>query len=191
MIRINLLPYRAARTKENIRRQISVFSLSIVLIIILFWVFNGYLNGRIEKLSVKLDDLQKEVKRYEEKAKQVEEIKEKLAALNKKIEIVNQLKAYRKAPPQLLAEMTEMVVPDRMQLTKFNSNNDSISMQGLALDNETVAVFMTRLERSDLFNGVTLKSAKQQSKFNIDMKNFNIVCKKATTQEPDKKKADK
>ncbi|MBS3757385.1 MAG: PilN domain-containing protein [Desulfobacterales bacterium] len=191
MIRINLLPYRAARTKENIRRQISVFSLSIVLIIILFWVFNGYLNGRIEKLSVKLDDLQKEVKRYEEKAKRVEEIKEKLASLNKKIEIVNQLKAFRKAPPKLLAEMTEKVVPDRMQLTKFSADKNSVSLEGMALDNETIAVFMTRLERSSLFNGVNLKSAKQETKFNIDMKNFNIVCKKAVTQEPDKKKADK
>lgn len=191
MIRINLLPYRAARSKENIRRQVSIFCLSIVLLIIVFWVFNGYLGGRIDRISANLDGLKKEVKLYEDKAKQVEEIKDKLAALNKKIEIVNQLKAYRKAPPQLLAEMTEMVVPDRMQLTKFKSDSGSISMEGLALDNETVAVFMTRLERSELFNGVTLKSAKQQSKFNIDMKNFNIVCKKAATNEPDKKKADK
>jgi len=72
MIRINLLPYRAARSKENIRRQVSVYCLSIMLLIIVFWVFNGYLSGRIDNLSARLDDLKKEVKRYEEKAKQVE-----------------------------------------------------------------------------------------------------------------------
>lgn len=191
MIRINLLPYRAARSKENIRRQFSVFCLSIVLLIIVFWVFNGYLGSRINNLSTKLADLKKEVQRYEEKANQVEEIKAKLAALNQKIEIVNQLKAFRKAPPLLLAEMTEMVVPDRMQLTKFKSDSGKVALEGMALDNETVAVFMTRLERSNLFNGITLKSAKQETKFNIALKNFNIVCKKAATQEPDKKKADK
>lgn len=191
MIRINLLPYRAARSKENIRRQVSVFCLSIVLLIIVFWVFNGYLGSRINNLSANLADLKKEVQRYEEKAKQVEEIKAKLAALNQKIEIVNQLKAFRKAPPQLLAEMTEMVVPERMQLTNFKSDSGTVSLEGMALDNETIAVFMTRLERSSLFNGITLKSAKQETKFDIDLKNFNIVCKKAATQEPDKEKADK
>jgi type IV pilus assembly protein PilN len=191
MIRINLLPYRAARSKENIRRQVSVFCLSIVLLIIVFWVFNGFLSGRINRLSANLEDLKKEVQRFEEKAKEVEEIKEKLAALNKKIEIVNQLKAFRKEPPQLLAEMTEMVVPERMQLTDFQADDNSVTLEGLALDNETIAVFMTRLERSSRFNDVSLKSAKQESKFNIDMKNFNIVCKKAATQEPDKEKADK
>jgi len=191
MIRINLLPYRAARSKENIRRQVSVFCLSIMLLIIVFWVFNGFLKGRINNLSANLEDLKKEVQRYEEKAREVEEIKEKLAELNKKIEIVNQLKAFRKEPPQLLAEMTEVMVPERMQLTNFEADNNSISLKGMALDNETIAVFMTRLERSSRFNGVALKSSKQESKFNIDMKNFNIVCKKAATQEPDKKKADK
>ena len=191
MIRINLLPYRAARSKENIRRQVSVFCLSIMLLIIVFWVFNGFLKGRINNLSANLEDLKKEVQRYEEKAREVEEIKEKLAELNKKIEIVNQLKAFRKEPPQLLAEMTEVMVPERMQLTNFEADNNSISLEGMALDNETIAVFMTRLERSSRFNGVALKSSKQESKFNIDMKNFEIVCKKAATQEPDKKKADK
>ena len=35
MIRINLLPFRAARKKENIRRQISVFALSVVCLALL------------------------------------------------------------------------------------------------------------------------------------------------------------
>ena len=50
--------------------------------------------------------------------------------------------------------------------------------EGVALDNETVAVFMLRLERSGLFSGVTLASSKQVAKYNINMKQFNIKCKK-------------
>jgi type IV pilus assembly protein PilN len=191
MIRINLLPYRAARSKENIRRQVSIFCLSLVLLLIVLWVLNGYLGGQVKNYAARLEDLKKEVKRYEEKAHQVETIKQKLNSLKKKIEIVNQLKAYRKSPPQLLAEMTEMVVPDRMQLTSLESRSDMVALNGIALDNETVAVFMTRLERSPRFSSVTLKSAKQQTKYNIPMKVFQIVCKKAAGQQPDKDKADK
>jgi len=190
MIRINLLPYRAARSKENIRRQVSVFCLSIMLLLIVFWVFNGFLSKRVERFSNRLADIEKEVDQYEEKARQVEEIKKKLSALKKKIEIVNQLKMYRKTPPKLLAEMTKMVVPDRMQLTMLESSGDRISLQGLALDNETIAAFMTRLERSPLFGNVTLKSAKQVKRFNIDMKDFQIACSKAAEQSAENK-ADK
>jgi len=191
MIRINLLPYRAARSKENIRRQVSVFCLSIMLLLIVLWVFNGFLSSRVERFSDRLAGIEKEVDQYEEKARQVEEIKKKLSALKKKIEIVNQLKMYRKSPPQLLAEMTKMVVPDRMQLTLLESKGNTVSLQGLALDNETIAAFMTRLERSPLFGNITLKSAKQVRHFDIDMKDFQISCKKAAAEQPAQNKADK
>ena len=191
MIRINLLPYRVARSKENIRRQVSVFCLSIMLLLIVLWVFNGFLSSRVERFSNRLAAIEKEVDQYEEKARQVEEIKKKLSALKKKIEIVNQLKMYRKSPPQLLAEMTKMVVPDRMQLTMLEAEDNTVSLQGLALDNETIAAFMTRLERSPLFSTVTLKSAKQVAHFDIDMKDFQITCKKAAAEQPAENEADK
>src|SRR6056297_3575246 len=132
MIRINLLPYRAARSKENIRRQVSVFCLSILLLLIILFVFNGFLGGRVQTFSNRLEAINKEVKQYEERAHEVEKIKKKLTALNKKIEIVNKLKAYRKIPPQLLSEMTEMVVPERMQLTMLESKGVTVFLDGIA-----------------------------------------------------------
>jgi type IV pilus assembly protein PilN len=183
MIRINLLPYRAARSKENIRKQISVFLLSFALLIIVLVVYNSHLSSKMEGLSSNLANLKKEVAIYEAKAKQVEEIKKKLDTLNKQIEIVNQLKEYREKPPKLLAKMTEMVISGRMQLTRLISDDSNLSLHGVALDNETIAVFMLRLERSGLFSGVVLASSKQINKYNVNMKQFNINCKKAALKE--------
>jgi len=184
MIRINLLPYRAARTKENIRKQISVFSLSFILLIIVLVVFNGYLSSKKENLAGDLDRLKKEVAIYEAKAKQVEEIKKKLDTLNKQIEVVNQLKAHRDKPPILLAKITEMVVPGRMQITRLVSDAGSLTLDGVALDNETIAVFMLRLERSGLFSTVSLVSSTQVNQYNVNMKQFVITCTKTVAQAP-------
>jgi type IV pilus assembly protein PilN len=181
MIRINLLPYRAARSKENIRRQISVFLLSFILLLVVLIVYNGHLNGKKETLADNLESLKKEVAAYEEKARQVEEIKKKLDTLNKQIEVVNQLKAYRETPPKLLAKMTEMVVPGRMQITRLVSDKSNLTLVGDALDNETIAVFMLRLERSGLFASVVLESSKQVNRFSVEMKQFNIKCRKVAS----------
>ena len=178
MIRINLLPYRAARSKENIRKQVSIFLLSFVLLIVVLVVFNSLLSSKKEGLSNNLANLKKEVAIYEEKARQVEEIKKKLDTLNKQIKIVNQLKEYREKPPKLMAKMTEMVVPGRMQLIRFVSDDAKLTLDGIALDNETIAEFMLRLERSGLFAGVALSSSKQVKKYNVNMKQFSIICKK-------------
>jgi type IV pilus assembly protein PilN len=185
MIRINLLPYRAARSKENIRKQISIFLLSFVLLIVVLVVYNSHLSSEKERLSNNLDNLKKEVAIYEAKAKQVEDIKKKLDTLNKQIEIVNQLKAYREKPPKLLAKMTEMVIPGRMQLTRLISDDTNLTLEGVSLDNETIAVFMLRLERSGLFSGVALASSQQVNKYNIKMKQFNINCKKTVAESKD------
>ncbi|MGM0453220.1 MAG: PilN domain-containing protein [Thermodesulfobacteriota bacterium] len=190
MIRINLLPFRAARTKENIRRQVSIFLLSLVLLVVVLSTVNGHLGNKVEALDEKLAGLKKEVKAYEKKAEQVEKFKKRLKELNKKIEIVHQLKAHRKEPPLLMAAITELVVPGRMQLTSMKMSNKSLKIDGVALDNETIAVFMKRLERSEKFTGVNLTSSKRKMIQNVEMKQFGVNCN-VTELSPDEKSKDK
>ena len=178
MIRINLLPYRAARSKENIRKQVSIGVLSFVLLVVVLIGFNIHLGSEKNKKTEKLEGLKKEVKIYKAKADEVEKIKKKLALLEKQIEIVNQLDTMREYPPKLLEKMTEMVVQDRMQLKRFVADAKTVSINGIAMDNETIAEFMTRLERSALFSSVSLKSSKKVSRFGLSMKLFDIKCTK-------------
>lgn len=178
MIRINLLPYRAARTKENIRKQVSVFILSFILLLVLLVVGQGLLSARTSRLSKELDGLKKEVAIYEEKAKQVEEFKKQLDLLDKQIKVVDQLKMKREEPPKLLAKITEMMIAGRMQLTKMKVDDTTVGLDGVAMDNTTIAEFMTRLERCGLFTDVKLASSKQMIQFDVEMKQFQIQCKK-------------
>lgn len=179
MIRINLLPFRAARTKENIRRQISIFLLSMVLLVVLLVAGNRYLSGQIADLEGQLADLEAEVEIYEERAKAVESFKAELKELNQKIDIVNDLKAYRNNPPLLLAEITELVVPGRMQLRQMSFSGERVTFEGIAMDNETIAVFMRRLERSERYSSVNLSSSVQEQIQGMDLKRFDISCRVA------------
>ncbi|MGB9498748.1 MAG: PilN domain-containing protein [Dissulfuribacterales bacterium] len=178
MIRINLLPYRASRLKENIRKQVSIGVLSFVLLLVILSVYNVHLRAKTNNLTAKLEGVKKEVTIYKAKAQKVEEIKKKLKMLEKQIKIVNQLEAMREAPPKLLEKMTEMVVQDRMQLNRFISDAQTVSVNGIAIDNETIAEFMTRLERSSLFGSVSLKTSKKVGRFGLSMKLFDIKCTK-------------
>jgi len=189
MIRINLLPFRAARSKENIRRQVSVFLLSLLLLVVVLVFINLFLGRKVKALSDRLESIKKEVRVYEKKAAKVEAFKKKLAELNKKIEVVDQLKVHRKEPPLLLSEFAEMVVPGRMQITKMELNKDKFSLSGVALDNETIAVFMKRLQRSKRFSNVDLTNVKQTRRFNVEMKQFGINCNMAVKNGGAKNKA--
>lgn len=178
MIRINLLPFRAARKSENIRRQVSIFFLTLTLVVLVMGFLQIKLNAQINDLKSKVDSTSKELVIYQKKAKEVDEIKKKLDNLKKRNDVIVELDKNRKEPVTLLDEMTQLIIPNRMWITSFSASGNNISIAGIALDNNTTAEFMTRLEGSELFTNVNLQSVKHQVINNRKMKSFQISCDK-------------
>lgn len=178
MIRINLLPFRAARKKENIRRQISVFFLSIFLMLAVLTLYNIHLGGRIKALKKNVTVTESELQKYQKITLQIEDIKKKLAILQKKTEVIRKLETDRFEPVQILEAMTEKIIAKRMWFTSFNDHPKDIKVTGIALDNKTVADFMTRLEGSGWFSAVKLNTLEKHVVQGSSLKKFSIVCNK-------------
>lgn len=194
MIRINLLPFRAARKKENIRRQVTIVLLSIFLVILVMLYFNISLKNKIEALDAKVESTKKQIALVEKQAKEVDRIKKEFDKLKKKIQVIKNLETNRKASVLLLDNMTKMVVektsiseldesegkdikPEkRLWFTNFSAKGNNINIKGIALDNKTVADFMTRLEISGIYKNVNLKTLKQQKVNKLKLKSFEITC---------------
>ncbi len=190
MIRINLLPFRAARKKENIRRQVSVFLLSFLFITAALFYYNSSLSGQIETLNTSKENKKKEIKKYNKVNNEIKEIKKKLNLMNKKMDIVKKIGENRKEPVILLDTMTKMIIPKRMWFTKFSAIEDTVTINGIALDNKTVADFMARLQTSKLFTSVNLKNLKQHEikEKNLILKSFDITLIKASSEKEEIKK---
>ncbi len=178
MIRINLLPFRAARKKENVRRQFSVFLLSLALIVVVLIFAQTILAGKINQLNDQITYTKSEIEKYAKINEEIQTIKKKIEVLNKKIEVIKNLEANRTEPVKLLDAMTGLTVVNRMWFTDFSSKDGTVTIDGIALDNKTVADFMTRLEKSNLFSVVNLKTLRQTTFQQINMKTFSINCNK-------------
>ena len=152
MIRINLLPFRAARRKENIRRQISIFLLSFIFTFIAFFYYQMQLNLQLGELKTEAEDVKNRLKVFRKKSREVDNIKQALDTLHKKINVIKALELNRREPVRLMDAMTGMVIPKRMWFTDFAVNNDAVVIKGNALDNKTVADFMIQLEKSGFFS---------------------------------------
>lgn len=186
MIRINLLPFRAARKKENIRRQISVFFLSFFLMLAVLIYYNIHLGGQIKDLKTDVDDTKKEVAKFQKITKQIEEIKQKLAILEKKTEVIRTLETNRFEPVEMLDNMSGKTIANRMWFTSFDDRPQNVQIDGIALDNKTVADFMTRLEGTGLFGSVRLQTIQQHVVKGSGLKKFSITCSKPVPNEPKK-----
>ena len=178
MIRINLLPFRAARKKENIRRQISVFALTFVFFIIAAVAWNMRLGAKINDLTEQVEATKKEVAKYRKITRKIKRIKGQLRILRKKTQVINKLQRNRFEPVKLLASMSDKVIDKRMWFTGFQNLGRKVQISGIALDNRTVADFMTRLEGSGLFGSVRLLKITRVKRKGKSLKQFRITCMK-------------
>jgi type IV pilus assembly protein PilN len=184
MIRINLLPYRAARKKENVRYQFSVFIGSVILAcLVVLWV-NIMFNGKIKDLNTEIANTKAQVAKYQEINKEIADIKKNLALLEKKIEVIQSLERDRKAPVKNLDSLYEVLVEKRMWYTQIEEKANTISVTGVAVDNQTVADYMVRLEKSERFEKVQLATIKQytlKDKEELSLKQFDVKFQKKSS----------
>jgi type IV pilus assembly protein PilN len=186
MIRINLLPYRAARKKENIRFQVNVFLGSVVFVGLLIFWFNSMLNSHIQDLNSEIRSTRDQVAKYQKINKEIADIKKKLALLDKKINVITSLESDRRAPVENMDSLYKLLVEKRMWYTQIEEKSDNIKVSGVALDNQTVADYMTRIEKSDRFDNVRLASVKQykmQGKEDVSLKQFDVNFQKKSSSE--------
>lgn len=179
MIRINLLPFRLARKRENIRQQVSIFFLSILLAAVgLTWYTLG-MEKRIAEQQHEIARIDSEIAVYNQKADRVAHIQNRVKLLENKLEIVASLELRRDAQLLLLEDLQTRIVPGQMWIESVTADETSVTMTGIAFDNATIADFMRRLEGSDLFQEVDLKqTVSKQFDGNLNLKAFELRCRK-------------
>lgn len=179
MIRINLLPFRAARKKENIRRQISVFVLSVVCLALLMGFVFLNLSRNVAALETDMSSKKKELATYAETTKKIEELKKKITEVRAKLNVIKELESKKTGPVLLLDELSMAVPKEKLWLTDLNEKNGILTLQGTAMDNDTVALFMTNLENAKHIVSVDLQTAKLNNlpKYKLNVVDFVLTCK--------------
>ncbi len=179
MIRINLLPFRLARKRENIRQQVSIFLLSVVLVIVgLTWYTLG-IDRRIAEKQSETERINSQIAIHKEKADRVSRIQKRLKILEDKLNIVESLTLRREEQLRLLEDLQARVIPEKMWLESLNADKTFVTMTGIAFDNPTIADFMKQLEGSDLFSEVDLKqTVSKRFDGNVNLKAFELRCRK-------------
>jgi type IV pilus assembly protein PilN len=203
MIRINLLPYRESRKKESILRQINIFLAVFFVVFVVLLCYSIWLGKKITDLNAKITNTKTLLTKAEKQAKEVDKIKNELEKLGHKIDVIKSIEKYRRAPVILLESMTKLVAekssistPDtsvdndnkpvkRLWFTNFDASGDKVNIEGIALDNKTIADFMSRLEESKLYSNVNLKTIKQQKINNLNLKQFQIGCVRSSLKKPE------
>jgi type IV pilus assembly protein PilN len=188
MIRINLLPFRAERKKENIRRQISVYFLSVLLLLLI----SGYLFLDLimtqSDLENEAESKRQELATYAAVTKELKEIENKIKELESKLTVIRGLEKAKTGPVRLLDEIADAVPRERLWLSLISDKKGILTIGGTAMDNDTVALFMTNLEKAEHIVSVDLDSTKlrELKEFKLSVSEFILKCQTYAYEVPKK-----
>jgi type IV pilus assembly protein PilN len=155
MIRINLLPLKETQRAIGQRQQVSVALLSLS-VAILFMVIPYVIQGRrLARLDDQIDTLQREITQLNEQTKEASDLDRKKGELQAKLRVIDDLNLKRVGPLHVL-EALSTTTPEKLWLVDFNESRGNATINGVALDNQTVAQFLRQLGESPYFVNVDL-----------------------------------
>ncbi|MGW8313726.1 MAG: PilN domain-containing protein [Desulfuromonadales bacterium] len=175
MIRINLLPVKAAQKKEKLKGQLMAVVLVLIVTVVLCGAAYMYITGQVEERQARIDQKRAEIAQLAKVIKEVKDFEARQKALRAKLDVLDRLKSSRIGPLYILNALYE-ALPEKLWLTRFQESSGRANISGIGVNEETVALFMKNLEASDFFDGVELKVTRQIVQDQIKFQQFDLTC---------------
>ena len=160
MIRINLLPVKETQRAIGRRQQVSVALLAFalaLLVMIIPYMLQGRTLGRLE---TGIEQLRAEIKKLDEQTREIRDLDKKRQELEAKLKVIGDLNRKRVGPVHILEDLSA-ATPEKLWVVDFTDTGGQATITGMALDNQTIAVFMRQLEASKYFFEVDLVETSQ------------------------------
>ena len=181
MIKINLVAETPTPTaKKRARGDFSLGAkqgdilLLLVLLVSLLAIGTRWLLLKNERDHLRDVERQKRVERDEllPYIEKVEELEAKRDLLRHKINVINQLKENQRGPVRIMDEVSK-ALPELVWLNNMTLNGDALSLQGMAMDENAVANYISNLDASPYFQEPVLID---MSRAGADTFRFRLSC---------------
>ncbi|MBF0466133.1 MAG: PilN domain-containing protein [Nitrospirae bacterium] len=163
MIKINLLPLDGKARRR--KKAAAPVPMALVLLIVVFLVSSGaalytyfYLSGKVTKM--KKDKAHKDIllKDLNDKLGEVKKLGEKQKKIEDNIKVLGQLTAAQSLPVKVLDDLCKLL-PENVWFTKLDITGNLLKIEGKALSNDDVVIFVENLKQSSRFKDTVLRRA--------------------------------
>lgn len=173
MIRINLLGETKDDTAWHIL-QLIIFGVALFISVVACFMINNSVTHQVTSAETQKTLLEGQLAKLQKKTKKVDELEKNKKFLAEKLTTIANLKAKRQGPVQLLDSITQSI-PSRAWLTNLSQKGQVVEFEGLAVDPQTVSMFMRELESSAYFNAVDLTYSRLSLRDDVKLQQFAVI----------------
>jgi type IV pilus assembly protein PilN len=191
MIRINLLATKPKKGKKG-RRLFTMPQLTtegpspliagLAILVVAaagLYLYFLKLQGTHEKLQSSIVEANKSIVSMTKVKQAYLERQKDYDAVKRRFDVIDQLRASQEGPVPLLSSVSETVSKsDGVWLLNMRDDGASVSLDGVALGPNAVAILMTNLRRSGYFKNVELHETAQEDNPKMQTFSFSLLCEK-------------
>ena len=173
MTRLNLLPWRDQRRKEQDRQLLSIAVGVWILMGLVIFYAHLHVSGLIENQQKRNEFLDQETKKLDEEIKEIKELQAARAALLARMRVIQQLQTDRTQVVHLFDDLVRKV-PEGVYITSFKQAGPIITLTGNAQSNARVSALMRNLDASDWYTKPDLDVINVKTKGNDRVSEFTL-----------------
>lgn len=147
MARINLLPWREEKRKQQQQLFITVVGIAVGLVVLGVFAVHLLINDQIDFQQQRNKLLKDEISVLDKRIEEIKNIEKEKEQLISRMKVIQDLQQSR---PQIVHLMDKMIdaLPDGTYLTSLKQSNDKVALDGKAQSNARVSAFMRGIEKS-------------------------------------------
>ena len=176
MIRVNLLPLRSSKRQESVRNEVVFAGLVGAALVGMLLVLHVLVLARVSSARSDNAALKDEIARKQAIVAEVDEAEKIKGDLQRKLGVIAQLKTNKGGPVHMLNELAQ-ATPEKLQLTSLDQSGETVKLVGVAVSNEVISEFLSRLEQSAYFTDVYLNEIDQVDKKGVKIKSFSLTAR--------------
>ena len=184
-VRINLLPHREERRQRGRQHFAVLGGLTAALGAVIVGAGYLYLAGLIDTQDQRNAFLRSEIAKLDKEIAEIKKLKDEIAALLARKQIIETLQADRAQTVHLLDQLVRQM-PEGVYLRQIRQRGLSVNLQGYSQSNARVSTLMRNIESSPWLSNpqlVEIKAARVGSKrlaeFNMNLQLKRVQLKEA------------
>jgi len=178
--RVNLLPWREMRRKEQDRQLLSIGVFAWMLMGLVIFYAHLHVSGMIEGQNNRNKYLQTEIRKLDKVIKEIADIKKQRTALIARMNVIYKLQGDRTRVVHLMDEIVQ-TMPEGVYYSSMVQKGNNLVLTGSAQSNARVSALMRNFDSSPWFSEPSLKVVQAKGQGGGRTSNFNMTVTQLAT----------
>lgn len=182
MAHINLLPWREEERKRKKKEFITITATASILMALVGLASYVFIAGMIDYQLSRNNYLKAEIKKVDDKIKEIADLEKKKEQLISRMKIIERLQGNRPEVVHMFDELVR-VVPEGLYISSVTQRGRLITIEGSAQSNARVSALMRALEASDWFQSPSLSVISTTGKGGTKYREFSLQVNQVNPEE--------